>query len=208
MVFVATGGLPQTPPLDEGDDLVVSSWDILAGTVKPDGPVLFYDDNGAHQGLSAAEMIVRGGTALEFVTPERNFAPDVGGMNHVPFAKAFAETGTRITIAKRLKSVKRRGNGLVAVLDSDWAPGHPEEREVSQVVVEHGTMAMEELYFELKPASKNLGAVDYDALIAQRWPLPDRNLAGAFHLVRIGDAVESRNIHAAIYDGLRYAMLL
>jgi 2,4-dienoyl-CoA reductase-like NADH-dependent reductase (Old Yellow Enzyme family)/thioredoxin reductase len=208
MVFVATGGMPQNPELEEGDDLVTSSWDILAGTVKPDGPVLLYDDNGNHPGMEAAEMIARAGVPLEIVTPDRNFAADVGGMNHVPYAKAFAETGTRLTIQKRLKAVKRRGNGLVAILDSDWAPGNREEREVRQVIVEHGTTPMDELYFALKQLSKNLGAVDYEALLAQRWPLPDRNAGAAFHLVRLGDAVSSRNVHAAIYDGLRYAMLL
>ena len=32
-----------------------------------------------------------------------------------------------------------------------------------------------------------------------------RNPAGAFRLFRIGDAVASRNIHAAIFDALRLA---
>lgn len=32
-----------------------------------------------------------------------------------------------------------------------------------------------------------------------------RNRAGKFHLFRIGEAVSSRNIHAAIYDALRLA---
>ena len=31
VVIVATGGLPQNPPLAAGDDLVTSSWDIIAG---------------------------------------------------------------------------------------------------------------------------------------------------------------------------------
>ena len=34
-------------------------------------------------------------------------------------------------------------------------------------------------------------------------PFPDRNPDGAFLLARIGDAVASRNIHAAIYEALR-----
>ena len=33
-----------------------------------------------------------------------------------------------------------------------------------------------------------------------------QTLAGGFILFRIGDAVASRNIHAAIYDGIRFAM--
>ena len=43
-VVVATGGLPQNPPLEAGDDLVTSSWDIMAGSVKPAETVLLYDD--------------------------------------------------------------------------------------------------------------------------------------------------------------------
>jgi hypothetical protein len=47
--------------------------------------------------------------------------------------------------------------------------------------------------------SGNLGAVDYDALIKGR-PQPQ---TPGFQLYRIGDAVEARNTHAAIYDALR-----
>ena len=35
VVVVATGGLPQLPELEDGDDLVVSSWDMLAGDATP-----------------------------------------------------------------------------------------------------------------------------------------------------------------------------
>jgi len=55
----------------------------------------------------------------------------------------------------------------------------------------------------LKPASVNLGAVDYDALLAGQAQTVAANGEGSFQLFRIGDAVASRNIHAAIYDALR-----
>ncbi|WP_275789237.1 NADH:flavin oxidoreductase [Pararhizobium gei] len=207
LVVVATGGIAQNPALESGDDLVVSSWDIIAGAIRPEGPVLLYDDNGAHTGMSAAEMIAAQGVELEIVSPERMFAPEIGGMNHVPYAKAFAEHNVRVTINTRLKSVRREGNGLVAVLGSDYSASSHSERRVAQVVVEHGTMAMADLYFDLKPLSRNLGAVDYKALIRQEHPIGLKNPDGAFDLVRIGDAVASRNIHAGIYDGLRYGLL-
>ncbi|MBB3455960.1 2,4-dienoyl-CoA reductase-like NADH-dependent reductase (Old Yellow Enzyme family)/thioredoxin reductase [Rhizobium sp. BK313] len=208
IVVVATGGIAQSPELDAGEELVTSSWDILAGAVKPEGQVLLFDDNGGHQGMSAAEVIANSGAELELVSPERFFAPEMGGMNHVPYAKTFAERNVRVTINTRLKSVRRDGNALIAVLSSDFSEKTEWERRVSQVVVEHGTMANDELYRELKPASRNLGAVDYQALIARRPPLPQRNGEGAFDLIRIGDAVASRNIHAAIYEALRYCSLL
>jgi hypothetical protein len=158
--------------------------------------------------MSAAEVIAGAGAELELVSPERFFAPEIGGMNHVPYAKVFAENNVKVTINTRLKSVRRDGNQLVAMLGSDYAEETVLERRVSQVVVEHGTMANADLYFELKPLSRNLGAVDYGALIARRAPLRQRNPEGRFDLIRIGDAVASRNIHAAIYEAFRFASLL
>jgi NADPH-dependent 2,4-dienoyl-CoA reductase/sulfur reductase-like enzyme len=205
VVVIATGGLPQNPPLSGGDDLVTSSWDILAGAIKPGENVLLYDDNGGHQGMSAAEMIARAGSKLELVSPERFFAPEMGGMNHVPYMRAFQQQGVRVTINTRLVSVARNGNQLVATLGSDFAPEYHEERMVDQVVVEHGTLPIDDLYRDLKPLSRNGGAVDYDHLVNGGAIFPLRSQEGQFDLVRIGDAVHARNIHAAIYDGLRYA---
>ncbi|MDF0595460.1 NADH:flavin oxidoreductase [Psychromarinibacter halotolerans] len=206
VVIVATGGLPQSPEMD-GDTLAVSSWDVLSGEVKPAGRVLVYDDNGGHPGMSAAEIIAASGAEVEIVTPERQFAPEIGGMNHAPYMAAFQKAGVRVTINTRVTALRRDGNTLVATLGSDYAPGYSEERRVDQVVVEHGTEALDELYLALKPQSRNLGAVDYDALATGTGELlPQRNPEGAFLLYRIGDAVASRNIHAGIYDAVRYGI--
>ena len=208
VVIVATGGLPQNPPLQAGDDLVVSSWDILSGAVKPAEHVLLYDDNGGHQGMGAAELVANAGSRLELVTPERFFAPEMGGMNHVPYMKTFHEKGVRITINTRVTAVRLDGNALVATLSSDFADGWHDERRVDQVIVEHGTAPLEDLYFALKPDSRNLGAVDYEGLVGGGDLFPVANPGGTFTLFRIGDAVASRNIHAAIYEGIRYAVRL
>lgn len=207
VVVIATGGVPQNPPLAAGDDLVTSSWDIVAGSTKPAEHVLVYDDNGSHPGMTAAEMIANSGAKLELVSPERFFAPEMGGMNHVPYMRAFHEKGVRVTINTRLKSVRREGNQLVATLGSDFAKGWSEERRVDQVVVEHGTVPLDELYFTLKPLSRNAGAVDYERLVEGGGDVfPLKQPGAAFVLFRIGDAVAARNIHAAIYDGIRYAI--
>nr|WP_099867925.1 NADH:flavin oxidoreductase [Pararhizobium haloflavum] len=206
VVVVATGGMPQSPPLDEGADLVVSSWDILGGTARHGANVLVFDDNGGHQAMSAAEIIARAGGQVELVSPERFFAPEMGGANHVPYMKAFQEHGVRVTINTRLVAARREGNRLVAVLGSDYAQGWHEERFVDQIVVEHGTLPLDELYHDLKPASRNGGAIDYAALLSGGAIFPERNGEGAFWLYRIGDAVASRNIHAAIYDAARFGI--
>ena len=71
------------------------------------------------------------------------------------------------------------------------------------IVVEHGAEPVEDLYFELKQGSINRGEVDYQALIAGRPQTLINNPAGTYRLFRIGDAVASRNIHAAVYDAIR-----
>jgi 2,4-dienoyl-CoA reductase-like NADH-dependent reductase (Old Yellow Enzyme family)/thioredoxin reductase len=202
VVIIATGGLPQAPPLIAGADLAVSSWDILAGDARPRHEVLLYDDNGAHPGLQAAEQLAEAGARLEIVTPERFFAPEIGGLNHVAYARCFHAHGVRITINSRLRAVRRAGNRLVAQIGSDYGE-RTEERVVDQIVVEHGTLPLDELYLALKERSTNRGAVDYRALIAGRPQALVSNPEGRFRLFRIGDAVASRNIHAAIYDALR-----
>ncbi|CAN5502590.1 NADH:flavin oxidoreductase [soil metagenome] len=202
VVIVATGGLPQLPELQEGADRLVTSWDVLGGDATPSGDVLFYDDNGTHSAMSAAEMIARSGARLEIVTPERMLGVDVGGMNHVPYARAFNETDTRVTLNQRVHSVRPEGGRLCVEIGSDHSD-HRSVRHVDWVVADHGTAATAELYFELKPASTNLGAVDYAALLEGRPQQLTRNPGGQFRLFRIGDAVSSRNIHAAVFDALR-----
>jgi N-methyl-L-proline demethylase len=204
IVVVATGGVPHTEVLKDGNDLVASSWDVISGHVKPAGRALVFDDNGMHPGMQAAELLAEAGAAVEIVSPERFFAPEMGGLNHALYARAFHRLGVRVTINARLLAVRRDGNALVATVGSDYG-SRTEERHVDQVVVEHATLPADELYHDLRPISVNLGEVDYAALLEGRQQGVVRNDSGKFRLLRIGDAVASRNIHAAIYDGLRYA---
>jgi 2,4-dienoyl-CoA reductase-like NADH-dependent reductase (Old Yellow Enzyme family)/thioredoxin reductase len=202
VAIVATGGMPHTDILSAGNELVVSAWDIISGDARPGANVLVFDDAGDHAGLQAAEVIAASGARVEIMTPDRSFAPEVMAMNLVPYMRSLQQRDAIFTVTWRLKSVERRGNGLVAVVGSDYG-GALREREVDQVVVNHGTIPLDELYFELKPLSRNLGEVSYDDLIAGCPQTVSRNPEGAFQLFRIGDAVSARNTHAAIYDALR-----
>jgi NADPH-dependent 2,4-dienoyl-CoA reductase/sulfur reductase-like enzyme len=82
VVVVASGGVPNTSFLADGEALAVTSWDILGGQAAPAREVLLFDDNGAHPGASCAEFLARAGTRLEFVTPERTVLPEIGGTNY------------------------------------------------------------------------------------------------------------------------------
>ncbi|PJF10159.1 NADH:flavin oxidoreductase [Pseudorhodobacter sp. MZDSW-24AT] len=201
VVIIATGGLPDMAVLEYGNDLTVSAWDILSGDVKPGSNVLLYDDAGDHTALQAAQRLADSGATVEVMTPDRSFAPEVMGMNLVPYMRALQDKPVTFTVTYRLRGVRREGNHLRAVIGSDYMD-IVKERSFDQIVVNHGTQPLADLYFELKPQAQNLGAIDYDALIAGL-PQPQGHGPAGFVLYRIGDAVAARNTHAAIFDALR-----
>ncbi len=204
VVIIATGGMPNTELFETGTDQanVVSSWDILSGDVKPASHVLIYDEAGDHPGLQAAEVAAASGAVVEVMTPDRVFAPDIMAMNLVPYMRSLQEMDVTFTVTRRLLDVQRSGNKVTATIGTDYSD-HSFDAEYDQVVVNYGTLPLDDLYFELKPLSRNGGAMDHDALIAGTAQTIERNEAGTFQLFRIGDAVSARNTHAAIYDALR-----
>lgn len=201
VVIIATGGMPEKDILASGNELTVSAWDILSGDVKAGSNVLLYDDAGDHTALQAAQMLAETGAKVEVMTPDRTFAPEVMAMNLVPYMRALQDKAVTFTVTYRLTKVEQDGNQIKATVDSDYMP-LGKTAHYDQVVVNHGTQPLAEIYFDLKPQSVNLGAVDYDALIAGTAQTMTGGLEG-FQLFRIGDAVEARNTHAAIYDAMR-----
>ena len=202
VVIVATGGMPTPDVIEAGNDLTVTAWDILSGDVKPGASVLVYDDAGDHTALQAAQLIAEAGSAVEIMTPDRTFSPEVMAMNLVPYMRALQDKKATFTVTYRLAKVERDGNRLKATVGSDYMP-LAKEAYYDQVVVNHGTQPLADLYFDLRPRSVNLGAVDYDALIEGRPQAIAGGPTNGFRLYRIGDAVSARNIHAAVYDALR-----
>ncbi|MEX1215010.1 FAD-dependent oxidoreductase [Saccharospirillum sp.] len=202
VVIVATGGYPIEDKPNIGNDLVVNTWDILSGHIKPGQKVLLFDDACDHPALQAAEIIAKAGAELEIMTPDRSFSAEIMAMNLVPYMRALQRPNVTFTPTYRLKSVERNGDKLLAKITSDYLD-LDHERHIDQVVVNYGITPMADIYFELKPHSSNGGEINYDDLIVGKAQNVVRNEDGRFQLFRIGDAVESRNTHAAIYDALR-----
>ncbi|MFM9371909.1 FAD-dependent oxidoreductase [Streptomyces sp. Da 82-17] len=201
VVIVATGGTPTAPRIP-GAEMVHDTWDILAGAWQPRGHVLVYDDHGGNQALDAVEALVRGGATVELVTPERTMSPDVGSLTASGYVNSLAENGVTTTVLRRLHGVAKCGQGLEAEFGVDGFP-HREHRTFDAVVAEMGTDPVQELYDELLDVSTNQGAVDLNALLACEPQALVHNEQGAFQLFRIGDAVASRNVHAAMLDAAR-----
>ena len=204
VVIIATGGLPNIKLFESTEEQanVIDCWDIISRNETPAEHILIYDEAGDHPALQAAELAASAGAKVEIMTPDRTFSPEVMAMNLVPYMRALQDKDVTFTVARRLLDVKRSGNKFKAVIGTDYSD-HTFETEYDQVVVNYGTMPIDDLYFELKPLSSNEGAVNQEALLNGQPQTELRNETGTFQLFRIGDAVSARNIHAAIYDALR-----
>ena len=202
VVIVATGGYPNQDFLKSGKELTTTTWDILTGMVAPAKEAIVYDDNGQHQAVSCAEFMTDSGSSVELITPDRLIAFEVGGTNYPIYLKTFYDRGVSMTVNLRLIEVSRNQGMLQGTFYNEFDRSTT-VRESPQIVVEHGTLPNDELYFALKENSINQGVVDYDALVENRPQSVRSNPLGEFQLFRVGDAVASRNIHAAIYDSIR-----
>lgn len=204
VVIMATGGLPQLD-LEAGGELCVSTWDVLTGQTPVLGDVLVYDGTGRHPGPLAAERARDAGAEVTYVTIDATISEDLTYAERLRWKKRFLEIGVKPIAETRLVSVSRKDNRLEATLLNEIAQTST-TITVDQVIVEQGSIPMDDLYFEIREKSSNAGVTNLDALIDVK-PQPKLS-ANGFELHRVGDAVSSRNIHAAILDSLRICSAL
>ena len=137
------------------------------------------------------------------MTPDRLIGSEIMGMNLTPYLKNLQNKKITYSIAKRLVNVSIQGNKLDTKIGSDYDELFKYHTSFDQVFLNYGVKPLDKLYFNLIPYSKNEGSVNYDKFIVGEKQDIVKNKNNKFDLYRIGDAVSSRNIHAAIYDALR-----
>jgi 2,4-dienoyl-CoA reductase-like NADH-dependent reductase (Old Yellow Enzyme family) len=206
VVIVATGGVPDLDWID-GTEFCTSAWDALTGGVPIRDHVVIYDGTGRHPAPLCAEKSVAEGKSVSFVSIDGYIAAELTYADRVAWKRRLYHPAIRITVDHRLVRVAKEGNRLSATFVNE-ATLELMSLITDQVIVEHGTVPIAELYDALRDRSANDGVTDIDALLAGRpQPRACRPEAG-FELHRIGDAVASRNIHAAMLDALRICAVL
>ncbi|RWM49482.1 NADH:flavin oxidoreductase [Mesorhizobium sp.] len=203
-VFIATGGLPAAKNFD-GADLAVSGWDLLSGDARAARSVLIFDQTGRHEAVAVADHLSAAGHEVTLATSDAQSAAEMGYPDRTVFHKRLAEQGVATHPYLKLRSIRREGNRLVATMEHQLTHAL-QEWTTDQVVLEAGTDPVTELYDELRNASVNDGVTDVDAMA--RWeaqPVGDRP---GFSLHRLGDAVTSRTIHAALLEAYRLTVHL
>jgi len=199
VVIVATGGLPNIDIL-YGEELCVNTWDILNNQVPVGKEVLVYDGTGRHPAPLAAERAAAAGANLKYVSIDASLGEELTYVEKMRWKKMFIEKGVPFTPETRLIGVERNDSGLVAVLCNEITLNE-QKVFVDQVIVEQGSVPMDELFKDLRKHSCNDGVVDLHSFAeALEQPAYDKQ---GFTLYRVGDSVSSRNIHTAILDSLR-----
>lgn len=200
VVLLATGGLPQVD-IDEGEELCVNTWDVLNGDTQVSGKVLVFDGTGRHPAPLVVDRIrAERDAELIYLSVDAELAQELTYVERYRWKKRFHEVDVHPVHECRLQTVRRSGGQLEATYRNEIS------REiytvmVDHVVVEQGTVPMDDLYRDLCANASNDGVTDLEAFI-QAAPQPVKCEEG-FELHRIGDAVSSRNVHAAILDAAR-----
>merc|ERR1712146_152779 len=144
---------------------------------------------------------------VELVTQERNVATSIGALNYPVFMENLYTLGVHITPDHRLVNVEpvdtASGSSSSRITLRNVFTNQTSERIVDQIIVEHGTVPCDDIYHDLLASSKNNGVVDWKSVNDASKLFPVCNPEREYILFRVGDAISSRNIHAAMYDSLR-----
>ncbi|WP_103173977.1 FAD-dependent oxidoreductase [Paracoccus sp. SY] len=202
LVILATGGMPQTD-FGPGSDLAISPWEVLSRQITVKGDVLIWDGTGRHSAQLAALAAHEAGAQVTFATIDKELSQEQVYPETTRWRKEFAKRGIRPEIDTRLISARREGNRIEATVLNELTRD-TRALLVDHLLVEMGTLPMNDIYDELRGRSGNNGKTDIHALVAQR---PQPRGESGFELHRIGDAQASRNVHAAIYDAFRLCRL-
>ncbi len=207
VVILACGGTPDTLEGEvPGAELGESLWSLLESGEALEGEVLLYDGTGTVIGLNAASTLAERGAAVTYVTPDMSAGVETSGIERPLAMKALYGHGVTLVADRLLAGVRQIDNRLEVTLENVFT-GERETLRTGRLVIEHGTLPAEELYDSLRGGSANGGAFDMRALVAGE-PLPELESAEGYALFRIGDAVSSRDIHAAILEAFRLCRTL
>ena len=192
----------------EGAEHATTSWDILTGAVKPAANVIVYDDNGAHPGVSVAEFCARAGANVDYMTPERT----LGARRRLHQLSALS---ARVLAVRRRRDAQPAAGAHAArgqsagrrVPSTNTAQARRARRRPDRRRSRRDAGGRSLFRAEAGLAQSRRGRSGGAARRAAADADPQCRTA-RYQLFRIGDAVASRNIHAAVYDALRLVCVL
>jgi 2,4-dienoyl-CoA reductase-like NADH-dependent reductase (Old Yellow Enzyme family)/thioredoxin reductase len=171
-VVVATGGRPYRPDLPgfDGPD-VVTSWEVLNGSVETGPSVLIVDDDHGETGPSVADYLAERGKQVEIITALRHVGANLGDTTFPVVYQRLCSAGVVMTPNVRPLAFRNH----TVTLQNVYSLIEEERENVDTVILAMGNRSVDSLYHALKGRVSEL------------------------HL--IGDAMAPRGIHHAILEG-------
>ena len=203
-VVVATGGVPDIDWI-EGAGLCTSVWDAITGVVPLANRLVIYDGTGRHPGPQVLEQALQAGSDAILVSRDAQICQELTYADRLVWKRRLYDHEAPMHFDLRLVRVERHANQLLATF-KNVITGRLQAFSAEQVVIEHGTVPAAEIYHELRGGSWNNGITDIDSLL--KIESQPRLQEGSYELHRIGDAVASRNVHAAMLDAIRICRAL
>ncbi|QIE47169.1 FAD-dependent oxidoreductase [Pseudohalocynthiibacter aestuariivivens] len=200
-VIIATGGVPDALEDIPGAELGTPLWEALETPTPLEGETVFYDGTGTVAGISGAHTLAaRSDGRMTYATPDSTAGAEMSPIERPLSMRALYQAKVTLRPDLKLRRIERNDNRLRLTMENTYS-GDVQMLECDQLVYEHGTLPVDELYHTLAPGARNGGVIDQVAMInTQPQPVSD---ADGYDLYRIGDAVSSRDIHAAILDAAR-----
>ena len=197
------------PDIDwiKGAEHCTSAWDAIGGTGPLGSEIIVYDGTGRHPAPQVMELAAREGRQVALYSIDNQLAQELTYAERMIWKKRAYELGVQMHFDHQIEQVERRGNRLHVVF-RNLATAKTVERITDQLIVDHGTLPADGIYQELRGDASNAGVTDIDALLALQEQPCIINPAGTFELHRVGDAVASRNVHAAVLDSMRLCRAL
>ncbi|MCP4490274.1 MAG: FAD-dependent oxidoreductase [Gammaproteobacteria bacterium] len=203
IVIIATGGLPDLDWI-KGSQHCSSVWDVLSGSIKPAPQTIVYDGTGRHPALTVTEFCANAGSKVDLVMLDAQPAAELDYGEAVTWRRQLATLKIRPLFEYRLQEVTKQAKQLSACFVNDLT-GELITMQTDQLIVEHGTIPFDDIYHTLREKSCNNGITDIPALLNGK---PQPGNGEGFTLHRIGDALSSRNVAAAMYDALRLCSVM
>jgi 2,4-dienoyl-CoA reductase (NADPH2) len=176
-VVVATGARPERPwwaaAAVESGLRLTDVWEVLEGTVAPEGDVVVLDEVGFHPSTSVAELLAGRGCRVEVITPGMVVGQDLGITLDLENWYRRAAAAGIVTTTDTLAMGAEDG-GLVLL---HHPTGDQRQRAADWVVWAGPGRADDRLYRELRAAGVDVH--------------------------RAGDCVAPRRAHAAVVEGQR-----
>ncbi len=156
-VVVATGSVPQVPPIPGADNgNVFDTWQVLNEAVEVGDRVVVVDGGEAHwKFCGTADFLAQQGKEIEMVTSVSFIGMEVDAFSRVPLLMRLGRNKVKMSSSVKVKEIRNRS---VIVVDA-WSGEERSIDDVDSVVFAWYHKANNSLYRSLKGKVKELYAI-------------------------------------------------